>query len=134
MSQTPSRPTYTTYQRPNPFQLLIHVGKTARLAGALMGDRRISIFRKIFFLGTILAMIVVLLAGDAASELVSNVLPLIGPALDIPADATLDWVVLAVASYNLLKVFPPQIVSEHYDRLFRTTPRTTVVPASQPRR
>src|SRR5579884_872128 len=125
MSQTPSRPTYTSYQRPNPFQLLIHVGKTARLAGALMGDRRISIFRKLFFIATILVMIVVLLAGDTASELVSNVMRLVGPVLDIPADATLDWVLLATASYNLLKVFPPQIVSEHYDRLFRTPHTTT---------
>jgi hypothetical protein len=40
-------------------------------------------------------------------------------AVGIPAEATLDWAVLGVAAFNLLKLFPRDVVGEHYDRLFR---------------
>jgi hypothetical protein len=48
--------------------------------------------------------------------------PVVGWAFDavgIPAEATLDWAVLGVAAFNLLKLFPRDVVGEHYDRLFR---------------
>jgi hypothetical protein len=123
MSQTSTRTA-----RPNPVQMLFHVGKTSRLAGALLRDRRISIFRKIFFIASLALLVLLLILGDAATELVSNILPFVGPVLDIPADATLDWVTLAIVSYNLLRVFPPELVSEHYARLFRAP--QTIAPAT----
>ena len=48
----------------------------------------------------------------------------IGDALGIPAEASLDWVAAAVAAFNLLKLFPAEIVGEHYDALFRNRNRT----------
>ncbi len=125
MRRTLAQQFQTIYRRPNPLQLLLHVGKTTRLAEALLNDPRVSILRKLMFISAICLMIITLLAGDAASELVSNILPLIGPVLGIPADASLDWVAVAVAAYNLLRIFPPQIVGEHYDQLFRRA-HTTV--------
>jgi hypothetical protein len=110
---------------PNPLQLLLHVGKTARLAGALLRDVRVSVFRKIFFLSAIAALIGLLFATDAVTVVVESAIPLFGPLVGLPADAAFDWVAVAVIAFNLLRVFPAQIVGEHYDRLFhgRTLPK-----------
>jgi hypothetical protein len=113
--------------RPNPFQLLFHVGKTARLAGALLADPRITIFRKLLFIGSLLVLALALIAPDTIGALVSEfIIPVVGPVIDIPADAALDWVAIAVAAYNLLRVFPEEVVSMHYQRIFgRPAPKTT---------
>jgi hypothetical protein len=39
--------------------------------------------------------------------------------LELPLDGAIDWVTFAVATFSLLKLFPKEIVGEHYDRLFR---------------
>lgn len=103
----------------NPFAILINIGKTIRLLGAILIDARVSIFRKLIFLSSIGILIGLLIAGDAATELMSAILPVIGPALNIPIDASLDWVAIAMAAFSLLRIFPAAIVGEHYDRLFR---------------
>ena len=136
MSQHPTNlPTpqmaYQTGGRPNPLQLLFHVGKTSRLAGALLKDGRITIFRKIFFVASLLGLIVLLIAGDTAAGLVESILPVVGPVLGLPADATIDWIALPIVSYNLLRVFPPELVSEHYNLLFKPQ---HIVPAVQQKR
>jgi hypothetical protein len=128
MSNVPSRPPTSmipapqpqTQANPNPFQLLFHVGKTTRLAGALLADPRVSIFRKILFVGSLIILILALLAPETIGELVSSLLPLI-PFAELPADAALDWVAIAVAAYNLLRVFPDEVVVEHYNRLFHSS-------------
>ncbi len=111
-----------TAKQPNPLALIFHLGKTFRLTGALMKDGRVSIFRKIFFVGAILAMIVLLFSGDLAVELFANVIPFIGPAIGLPADAAFDWLAIAVLALNLLRVFPISIVGEHYNRIFKGQP------------
>lgn len=119
MSNPTGGSTGPTTARPNPFQFIFNIGKTLRLAGALLGDPRVSIFRKFFFVGSLGALILLLLLpADITAEFVSNVLPVVGPALGLPADAAFDWVALAFVAFNLMRVFPPEIVSEHYTRLF----------------
>ena len=109
----------TPQSRPNPFQLLFHVGKTVRLAGALLADSRITIYRKLLFLGSLIILALALVAPDTIGVLLSEfILPFVGPVIDIPADVALDWVAIAVAAYNLLRVFPEEIVTIHYNRLF----------------
>ena len=123
-SSTAMVPAAQPQTRPNPFQLLFHVGKTARLAGALLVDRRVTIYRKLLFIGSLLILGLALLAPDTIGLLLSDfVLPLVGPIIDIPADVALDWVAIAVAAYNLLRVFPEEIVTEHYNRLFSKAQR-----------
>ncbi len=107
-------------------QLLFHVGRTTRLAGSLLADRRISIFRKLFFLAAILGLILALLLPESLGEIVANIIPFVGPVLGLPGDVALDWVAATVIGYNLLRIFPASVVGEHYDRLFR------VVPAQSP--
>ncbi len=121
-AQPPAKTPPPSQARPNPFAMFFHIGKTARLAGAILRDPRVSIFRKLFFLVSIAVLLLALAAPETIGAVVSNVIPLVGPAIDIPADVTLDWVAVAVAAFNLMRIFPDEIVSEHYDRLFRAQP------------
>ncbi len=110
-----------TQRRLNQWALLFHLRKTLSLVGSVLGDRRIHWLPKATFLGCLSALLIALLGGDAVSELVSNVLPVVGPVLGIPVDGSIDWVVFSVAAFNLLKLFPVDVVGEHYDRLFRSS-------------
>ena len=112
--------TVMTQRKLNQWALLFHIRKTFALVGAVLGDRRVHWLPKATFLGCLGALLIALLGGDAVSELVSSVLPVVGPVLGIPIDGSIDWVVFAVAAFNLLKLFPSDVVGEHYDRLFRS--------------
>jgi hypothetical protein len=72
------------------------------------------------FFGSILFVLVLLLFPDALGEVfLSAVLPLVGTVLGVPIDAGFDWVVFAMVLVSLLKVFPVELVSEHYRRVFQ---------------
>ena len=105
--------------RPSGFALLIHLIKTLKLIGALLKDRRVPFVRKILFFGSILFLLVLLLFPDIFGEVfLSFVMPVVGTILGVPVDAGFDWVVFAIAVVGLLRVFPPEMVSEHYQRIF----------------
>jgi len=75
--------------------------------------------RKILFLGTIAMLLVLLFFPDLLSETVlSVVLPIVGTALGIPIDASMDWVAFALVLVNLLRIFPAEIVAERYSEIF----------------
>lgn len=105
----------------NQLSLLLHMRKTAMLINAVLHDARVHWLPKSLFVGTLSALVLALLGGDVVGEFVSNVFPVVGPVLGLPADAGLDWVAFSVAAFNLLKLFPVDIVGEHYDRLFRSS-------------
>jgi hypothetical protein len=105
--------------------MITHVFKTVALAGALLADRRVHPIRKLAFVIILGLLILAALGVEGVGELVTQVLNLI-PGLgvvlgigELPVDAAVDWVLVAVVAFNLLKLFPPEIVGEHYDRLFR---------------
>jgi len=111
----------TTQVKPRQWALIIHFRKTFSLIGAVLSDSRVHWIRKTLFLGTIAALVAALIGGDAVSEFLDGLFfPLFGNLLGIPIDGTFDWIALSVAAYNLLKLFPAEIVGEHYDRLFRS--------------
>lgn len=102
--------------------LLFHMGKTATLIAAIMRDARVHWLPKFFFVGALGALLLALLFPESIVDISGAFAPVVGWAFDavgIPAEATLDWAVVAVAAFNLLKLFPTDIVGEHYDRLFR---------------
>lgn len=124
MLQQTTDSTHQTHPRaiaqPKRRDIFFHFIKTGRLVTALSKDRRISIIRKVFFFGIILALLAILLFPDALDELVlSFALPLVGTVLGIPLDAGFDWIAFALASVSLLRIFPAEIVAEHYQRLFQ---------------
>jgi hypothetical protein len=116
----------TTQTKPKQLALLFHLRKTVSLIGAVLSDSRVHWIRKTLFLGTIAALIVALIGGDAVNDLLDGVIvPIFGNVLGLPIDGTFDWIALSVAAYNLLKLFPAEVVGEHYDRLFRSGKSTS---------
>ena len=111
----------TTQSTVRQASLLFHMGKTAALVNAIMKDARVHWLPKFFFFGVLGALLLALLFPESAAEIIGLGIPGIGWGLDaigIPVDATVDWAVLGVAAFNLLKLFPKEVVGEHYDRLF----------------
>ena len=105
--------------RPRRLDIFFHLGKTLKLIGALLTDRRIALWRKALFFGSTGGLLVILLFPDAINEVVlSTILPLAGTVLGIPLDAGFDWVAFSMVVVTLLRFFPADLVAEHYHRLF----------------
>jgi hypothetical protein len=120
MSQTAQYSSSGKPIHPKRRDIFFHLIKTGRLIGALGEDRRISILRKVFFFGSLLLLLLILLFPDIFDEtILSIILPFVGTLLGIPLDAGLDWIAFALASVSLLRIFPAEIVAEHYQRLFK---------------
>jgi len=119
-SATDTQP--TTQKTVKQASLLFHMGKTTSLVSAIMKDARVHWLPKLFFFGALGALLLALLFPESAAEFLGLGIPGVGWALDalgLPVDATIDWAVLGVAAFNLLKLFPKEVVGEHYDHLFR---------------
>ena len=110
----------TAQVKPNGFALFLHLQKTVSLVGAVLSDPRVHWIRKTLFLSTLAVLIAALIGGDAVNDFLDGIpFNILGNLIGIPIDGAFDWVALSVAAYNLLKLFPIEIVGEHYDRLFR---------------
>jgi hypothetical protein len=108
-----------TLVHPRTFDVFFHLFKTMKLLSALLTDGRVPFVRKVLFLGSIAFLLVLLIFPDIFGELMtSTILPLIGTVLGIPLDAGFDWLAFALAIVGLLRVFPPEIISDHYQRIF----------------
>lgn len=107
------------YGQPKRSDLVFHVVKTSKLVGAVITDGRVPVVRKLAYLGVVGLMLAVLLFPEVFGDLVALIAFLPADILGIPAEGAFDWVAFAVASFSLLKLFPAEIVGEHYDRLFR---------------
>ena len=106
--------------RPGRFEIFFHLFKTGRLIKALVFDGRVSLWRKAFFFSAIGALLFLLLFPDLLNETVmSTVLPLAGSVLGVPLDAGFDWLAFAIAVVTLFRFFPPELVAEHYRRIFK---------------
>ena len=111
---------YMQPARPGRFEIFFHIFKTGRLVQALLFDRRVSLWRKAFFFSAIGGLLFLLLFPDLLNEtIISTVLPLAGTVLGIPLDASFDWLAFAIAVVTLFRFFPPELVAEHYRRIFR---------------
>lgn len=123
MQKTTTSRVQPAHQAPRP-QLrrrdaFFHMIKTGKVIGALTRDRRVPLARKGLFFTAIGGLLVLLLFPDILGETVmSIVLPFVGTVLGIPLDAGFDWIALALATVGLLRIFPNEIVGEHYERIF----------------
>ncbi len=105
--------------QPKRLKLLLHLRKTFQLIGALVTDRRISLWRKVVFALTVAFLLVLLLFPDILNEtLLSVALPVVGTVTGIPIDAGFDWTAFALVMVNLFKFFPADLVAEHYQTIF----------------
>ena len=115
-----ARPQGLLLLHPKRRDIFLHLGKTLKLIGALVTDRRVPLWRKGLFAATIGGLLLILFFPDAINEVVlSTVLPVVGTVLGMPLDAGFDWVAFALVVVSLLRFFPAELVSEHYRRIFR---------------
>ncbi len=105
--------------RPHPLEMAWHPFKTARFVNALRRDPRVSLLRKLLYLAPLLILLVALLLPEGIIAAgVALLVPLVGPLVNLPADAVLDWVVLGLVAYALLGILPRSIVAEHHAQLY----------------
>ncbi len=112
-----------TQRRLSQIALLLHARKTVGLAAAVLQDVRVHWFHKTLYLVGVCSLLLAVLFPEVLADTLAWIGGPVGPifdALGLPADLTIDWVAFAVATYNLLRIFPSEIVGEHYDRLFRS--------------
>ena len=76
----------------------------------------------LFYLAPLLVLLVAALPPEGiVATVLASLVPVLGPLVNAPADAANDWVVLGLAAYALLGIFPKQIVRELRARLFHPT-------------
>ncbi|HLY32229.1 MAG TPA: hypothetical protein VKQ36_14455 [Ktedonobacterales bacterium] len=105
--------------RPHLWELGLHPVKAVRFVYSLATDRRVALLLKLLYIGALALLLIALLVPEGLlAALVAVALPFVGPAINLPADGVVDWLVLGAAAYGLLALFPRAIVSEHHARLF----------------
>ena len=116
--------TSATHRTLSLWALILHIRKTIALTGAVLNDARVHWLTKSLYVGSIGMLLAALLFPEMVGDLLAFFgLPGLGGIADLlglPAEAGFDWIAFAVAAYNLLRLFPTDIVGEHYDRLFRS--------------
>ena len=96
-----------------------HPVKTLRFVNDLRQDPHIALFRKLLYLLPMLLLVLaVLLPEGIIAALLAVALPLVGPAINLPTDAVIDWAFLGIAAYALLGIFPSALVAEHHAQVF----------------
>lgn len=105
--------------QPQRLKMLLHAGKSFKFIGSLVSDRRIALWRKGLFFGSIALLLVLLFFPDLLGEFVmTTILPLVGTVLGIPLDAGFDWAAFIFAIPALLRLFPADLIAEHYRGIF----------------
>jgi hypothetical protein len=101
----------------NAYQALAHLPRTLKVAGKTLQDTRVKLLPKVLFIGSIVFVLAALLTPEALAELVAFV-PGIGDVLalvGLPVDGAIDWLALGITALNMMKLFPQEIVNEHFD-------------------
>lgn len=96
-------------------EIFFHPVRSVCFVKALLKDPRIHASRKVAFIGLIVLMLAMLFFPDVIEEsILSAILPVLGSILGVPLDLSLNWTSFALLSVTLLRVFPSEIVNEHY--------------------
>lgn len=105
-------------RHPKRREIFFHFIKTGKLVKRLLMDRRVPILRKVAFGGVVALLCALLLIPDIEVLLAGTLLPIVGDVLGVPLDAGIDWTVFALFATNMLRLFPQELVTEHYENLF----------------
>ena len=120
--QQPVQPRFyanVKHGQPRRRDIFLHAGKSFKLISGLMTDRRVALWRKLFFLGSLGGLLVLLFFPDLFGEFIlSTVLPVVGTIAGVPIDAGFDWMAFALVAVNLFRFFPAELVAEHYRDIF----------------
>ncbi|MFL5694925.1 MAG: hypothetical protein ACJ795_24300 [Ktedonobacteraceae bacterium] len=120
--QQPGQPQFydrIKQRQPRRRDIFLHAGKSFKLISGLMTDRRVALWRKLFFVGSLGGLLVLLFFPDLFGEFfLSTVLPVVGTIAGVPIDAGFDWMAFALVAVNLFRFFPAELVAEHYRNIF----------------
>ncbi len=108
-----------TTSKINAFQAIAHLPRTLKVANATMHDTRVKILPKIMFIASIVFILAALLTPELLAETIALV-PGIGDLLAVvglPIDGAIDWLAIGVTALNMMKLFPQDIVNEHFDEV-----------------
>jgi hypothetical protein len=109
-------------QKPTLKHWFAHVGKTLRLLWSLLRDPRVSVFRKIAFIGLIIIFGVVLFIPDSLIVgALALLLPALSPFVGVP-EGVIDVAALAFVLYWTLRIFPQDVVQDNAERLYGPEP------------
>lgn len=103
----------------NAFQALAHLPRTLKVAGAVLTDSRVQFLPKALFIGSMAFVLAAVLTPEALAEFIA-VVPGLGDLLALgflPVDGAIDWMTLGLLALNLMKMFPQDIVNEHFDTI-----------------
>src|SRR5262249_39652793 len=90
--------------------LLLHMFKTIRLAGSVLGDPRVHWAPKFAFVGSIGMLALALFFPETLMDIFGGAVTAgLFDVFGIPAEAGIDWVALSVFAFNLLKLFPAEV-------------------------
>jgi hypothetical protein len=101
----------------NAYQALAHLPRTLKVANATIHDQRVKLMPKLLFIGSIVFVLAALLTPEMLAEVVAFI-PGLGDLLAIaglPIDGAIDWLALGITALNMMKLFPQEIVNEHFD-------------------
>jgi hypothetical protein len=114
-SQRPDTATITS--KINAYQALAHLPRTLKVAGKTLADSRVKALPKLLFVGSSVCVLAALVTPEALAEIVA-VIPGLGDLLALgflPVDGVIDWMALGVLALNMMKLFPQEIVNEHFE-------------------
>lgn len=96
-------------------EAVLHLPRTFKVASATLQDQRVGLLPKVMFIGSIALLIIVLLAPELGLDgvLAATGVGAIFDAIGLPIEGGFDWLAIAVAAVNLMKLFPTEIVNEH---------------------
>jgi hypothetical protein len=113
--------TQTTTNRLSAVHSIVHLPRVFKVAGNVLKDARVSMGSKLMFVTGIAALLLALLAPETFVDVIvaipgaTAVLDLVG----IPLEAAGDWIAIGLAAFNLMKMFPQDVVNEHYDNVMQ---------------
>ena len=126
MQPQPQTPATTTparqRQKPTLKHWFSHIGKTLRLLWSLLRDPRVSLFRKLAFIGLIVVFGVVLFIPDSLIVgALALILPVLSPFVGIP-EGVIDVAALSFVLFWMLRIFPQDVVEDNAERLYGPEP------------
>jgi alpha-beta hydrolase superfamily lysophospholipase len=101
--------------------MLLHFRQSLALMGALLRDSRVSRLRKAIFVGSLGALLLMLLVPELSFDTIVGAVPVAGPVFDllgVPTEGSLDWLTAVTLLPLLLRVFPAAVVRQHYNQIF----------------
>ena len=105
---------------PGRIESLFRVGGTVKLVNSLMRDQRIAPARKVLFGLSLAAVIGAMLFPELIADgFMASILPFISGIIGVPIEAGFDWLTFIMLLPILLRIFPSDIMEEHYLLVFK---------------